>query len=637
MINSSTLTKNSSHKESDSQNDLQRKSDEHAIMPATSDGPDRNFQHDLDEQPVVMATSTKKSKNYRKQKTDGNLLVAAVASSPKKANNSDMPVVAHESTQNKKRAKGSRKQKLPCNKDVSVSPTESSACAHDAAALAQDTPPVKCEYGSDLAATASDAPEQTHCASQDVSQTKSNNNADAPDVAPVASKVSPAGNPDGSDVPVILPDADISQTRTKSNADGLELTPAESDVPVVVPDTPSRSKTTKTTSVRFTCSEGTEEDLEEKRFRNWDSVKMGRSRTVVQKALAVGRRSGKALFYRRGTVVLEHLQEQKGELNARERALKKAMEKGYVDSSTVAADLAAGLSPFAVDQLSVEVLIEFRKKVFALLVIQNVLVLALAIIFDLILGLVKVSSGITFLAWILAVIVLAVLSRYRKKAPCNFRLLVLFDLVGPFALASLRMMFDDLEVGGKSPHLVMFGIHTFGILLLGLIACVGKEKTLKNIVVAPFVILLTTAMFVLSCWFLQVASFGTAFVLLFFNGFALMWIGYQLDKLSSMLQVDEYLLPVVIVWCELLMAIALFLLVASFVLLGCCAGGGCDCHCCDACGNCYCPGGYMCHSCCHGCDALFIHDDERERRNRQLAAEDGGSTAPAQEVMDAPV
>ena len=94
--------------------------------------------------------------------------------------------------------------------------------------------------------------------------------------------------------------------------------------------------------------------------------------------------------------------------------------------------------------------------------------LVLAIVFDLILGLVKGDSFITFIAWVLATIVLGILSRYRKKAPCNYYLLMIFDLFGAFALASLRFMFEEIEVGGKSPHLVCFGIHTFGILILGL-------------------------------------------------------------------------------------------------------------------------------------------------------------------------
>jgi hypothetical protein len=65
-------------------------------------------------------------------------------------------------------------------------------------------------------------------------------------------------------------------------------------------------------------------------------------------------------------------------------------------------------------------------------------------------------------------------------------------------------------------------------------------------------------------------------VLMIMNTVAVVWAGYQLDFLSSRLMVDEYLLPVILMWAELMVAI---LVLMSFEAMASNAGEcGDSCH-----------------------------------------------------------
>merc|ERR1712113_1205859 len=103
----------------------------------------------------------------------------------------------------------------------------------------------------------------------------------------------------------------------------------------------------------------------------------------------------------------------------------------------------------------------------------------------------------------------------------------------------------------------------------------------------------------------------------FINALMIMWLGWQMDKLSTLLSVDEYMQPLIVIWREILVVIAIIFVVAACIFAADADdndGGACDC-----CANCHCWF-YGCAS----VDDCFIHNDEserrRERREMELAA-----------------
>merc|ERR1712187_154285 len=70
---------------------------------------------------------------------------------------------------------------------------------------------------------------------------------------------------------------------------------------------------------------------------------------------------------------------------------------------------------------------------------------------------------------------------------------------------------------------------------------------------------------------------------------SLLWVGYECDRLTKKLTVDEYMLPVILVWADVMLLISVFVLIAICLL----AGGGIDSV---GAGFCYCD-----------CSGLWIH------------------------------
>merc|ERR1712072_1581943 len=52
---------------------------------------------------------------------------------------------------------------------------------------------------------------------------------------------------------------------------------------------------------------------------------------------------------------------------------------------------------------------------------------------------------------------------------------------------------------------------------------------------------------------------GYAVLVMLVNTLGLLWAGYKIDRLCSRLEVDEYMLPMILLWAELMVALLMIL------------------------------------------------------------------------------
>merc|ERR1712176_111427 len=154
-----------------------------------------------------------------------------------------------------------------------------------------------------------------------------------------------------------------------------------------------------------------------------------------------------------------------------------------------------------------------------------------------------------------------------------------------FAMASLNVPMrksawepDKL----KAPHIYTLGVFTCGNLLLGVLSCFFcRGKTPKVLPLVPVVVAITTSILVWAYLKYDVAPMWLIIFCAFLNVVGLIVVGYQIDKLSTIVGVDEYMQPVVVMWCEVLLVLILMALVIQITFTeGCIEGGGvgaCDC------------------------------------------------------------
>jgi hypothetical protein len=281
-------------------------------------------------------------------------------------------------------------------------------------------------------------------------------------------------------------------------------------------------------------------------------------------------------------------------------------------------ELVNGRNPKAVDQMGLSVLLAFRRKVFLLAVVQCAVVMALAWAIanvPLIKGMRVAYStdnlmrdGILIAgSWLLALVSLVALSVVRHSYPQNMAGLAVFTICISVAIALLA---------GPNIHLGL-GIILLGFVLTGLLTSLPLGgKVVEVFPVACLVVLVTNALCLV--WHFTFNTFIGLFwvvLLMFMNTVAVCWAGYQLDFLSSRLMVDEYLLPVILMWAELMVAMLLmFSIEALSSNLGECGD------------SCYMWG----HTTWH-CDCWIYsdgtHGSDRHRRQRTTQA------APSQEEM----
>lgn len=103
---------------------------------------------------------------------------------------------------------------------------------------------------------------------------------------------------------------------------------------------------------------------------------------------------------------------------------------------------------------------------------------------------------------------------------------------------------------------------------------------------------------------------------------SLLWIGYQMDSLSERLQVTEWLLPVILLWCEVFVAFFMMaVLIATLVLI--LIGGSSGSEASDGNWDGICDGCYFLY-----CDCYYTGDAKSQKQ---------GEVAPNQQAMNTEV
>lgn len=238
-------------------------------------------------------------------------------------------------------------------------------------------------------------------------------------------------------------------------------------------------------------------------------------------------------------------------------------------------------NPCSADQLGLDILAGFRRKVFAILLSQALVIWGLAVAVakiplvddrDLLASAKKTPEYTTDCiivgaAWVLAVACLCVVSRVRYSWPCNMAALSIFTVVISIALGLM---------GGSN---VFYGMGlAFGAILgIALPSCVSCGG--KMIEIFPVSMVMSVVVFAIGIvlWLTAFDDISGAWVIpvLLLNSVGMMWVGYGMDCSCARLNPDEYLLPVILVWSEVLTLALIALLGVIGVGDGACNNSDC--------------------------------------------------------------
>lgn len=238
-------------------------------------------------------------------------------------------------------------------------------------------------------------------------------------------------------------------------------------------------------------------------------------------------------------------------------------------------------NPCAADQLGLDILAGFRRKVFGILVFQALVIWGLAVAVakiplvddrDLLASTKKTPEYTTDCiivgaAWALAVAFLLVVGRLRYSWPCNVAALSIFTVVISIALGIM---------GGSN---VFYGMAlAFGAILgIALPSCVSCGG--KMVEVFPVSMVMSLVVFVIGIviWLTVFDDISGAWVIpvLLLNSVGMMWVGYGMDCSCARLNPDEYILPVILVWSEVLTLAFIALLGVIGVGDGACNNSDC--------------------------------------------------------------
>lgn len=295
------------------------------------------------------------------------------------------------------------------------------------------------------------------------------------------------------------------------------------------------------------------------------------------------------------------------------------------------------IKPGAVESLMISDIVAFRRKVFALLCMQGLGIWAISAVvarlgFIQELGLLSSSKDleelkpdfiIVGISWLVTIICLTGLAWSRYKWPLNMVMLAIFST---FAAISLALSFGPNVVFGMASA-------TCCVLMIAIPSCIVINGKLCEVfpvsVFSSFVITVG----VVVGWQVLAPEIGVGWVVAsaIMNIVATVWLGYEIDWLCSRLNPDEFLLPLVLVWAEMIIAIAvtLILFVAMVSGGGDADGGGGG-------GCCTCGTGYPATCAYMHCDCWLYGSGDSSARRRQQGPEGnsgGEAGAPPQNDM----
>jgi len=278
----------------------------------------------------------------------------------------------------------------------------------------------------------------------------------------------------------------------------------------------------------------------------------------------------------------------------------------------------------AVDRMGLSVLLGFRRKMFALLIIQSTVVFLLSWVFANIPTVKNMrilysretlyrDAAIVMALWVISMGLLCVLGAVRKTHPHNKVMLSIFTVFISLTFAAMA---------GPNVHLGM-SIMLLGIVLVSILSSVKIGNKVMEVFPAAFIVMIFCNIIIL-IWMVKFNTFihwGYVALLFVVNTVGLLWTGYQIDRLCSRLKVDEYMLPLILIWAQLM--VAMFLMMSVQAL----AAQATDCS-----GGCYVWGhtGWNCD--------CWVHDDGTHGKDkyRQVVGADGNTgdiEAPKQAQM----
>lgn len=242
-------------------------------------------------------------------------------------------------------------------------------------------------------------------------------------------------------------------------------------------------------------------------------------------------------------------------------------------------------NPDAVQQLGMDILMGFRRKAFVLLTLQSLVVWGLASCIARIPMLVDreflvltkepkqelyMDAGILAVAFFMTIVSLAATYCVRYRFPANMACLSVFTVLLSLFLAL---------IGGTN---CFYGLAlAVGCeIAIAVPSCLRfKGRTVEVFPVATVVslVMLPTGFF---GWQVLAPEIHSAWVVisLVLNFFGTVWLGYEMDWMCARLKPDEYLMPIVLVWVEILavVAIAFICMMGGQMQDGGSCSGGCN-------------------------------------------------------------
>jgi len=336
----------------------------------------------------------------------------------------------------------------------------------------------------------------------------------------------------------------------------------------------------------------------------------------------------------RASIVVEHAVTDRAhdELEKKKDVLKAHQQHGTLEARTVSDAVTGGgkaSNPDAADQLGLDILAGFRRKVFAILLLQC------AVIWGLAAGIARIpfikdrnmldyskekrefymDCGIAGGVFVLSVISLAVVSRYRYRWSRSLIALSIFTVI--------ISTFLGIVCG---PNILLgLALALGGTFLVALPTCVRfKDRMIEVLPVAMIVAVLVLVVGIVG-WLTIAPEIDAMWVVpsLLLNCIGMVWLGYEMDWICSRLNPDEFLLPICLVWSEILTVTLVMILMVMAGDTAACEPGGCS------------TGTFIyCH-----CDCWLYADGDSSRKQyyrnlQRFEAPENGSAAPGQQTMD---
>ena len=356
---------------------------------------------------------------------------------------------------------------------------------------------------------------------------------------------------------------------------------------------PSSTSQRKTLNARSMMSEDAREDVENlSRSVN----KRGSVTGIVNNWVSNHRKSTvkKKTHYRRGTVVLEHLQNkiEKDPSNEKDKALLDTLTAAY-EKNQINAKTMLGISifsdfeepindPFSVSNMPLDIQIGFHRKLYALFAMQLAITTALMAVLqytplsDSILTPVFEGSYVAaILAFVAVIVSLLLLYLAKYNYPLNYVSLAVFTLVESYAFSGISKVFETHVSVFISSYLTLVMV---GMGIMTTITSVNKydERVTMSHTNAGFL----SFMFVL-CWSLlwhgatAVLSNGMFALCIVFNLVLVLWFAYDAACMCKKMSPDEYMQGLIFFYSD--MVLFLIFLIVIGVALTACEGetGGC--------------------------------------------------------------